>query len=155
MNYASAIAVCSMAFSLFAQDNQAPAQAAPARQVAATPQPQQSKPAATSNLQVARGVIALNIVENEPENPGTEFPPEVKRLFCFTQIKGGSPDDVIEHRWYWQEDLMNTVSLNIKSSSWRTHSVKTIPQGFSGEWRVAVVDTKSDAVLQTIKFMVK
>jgi hypothetical protein len=109
-----------------------------------------------SGIEVSRAAIALNVADNEPENPDSIFPPEVKRLFCFTQIKGVKDSIQVEHRWYWNDDMLLAVPLTIKSGNWRTYSQKSIPAGMKGEWRVAVVNTSDkDAVLKMLKFTVK
>lgn len=108
-----------------------------------------------SELSVARAAIALNIKDLEPENAGDTFPPEVKRLYCFTHIKGSSGAAEIQHRWYWNDDLMGIVNLPIKSPNYRTYSAKTIPEGMTGEWRVAVVDSKNEEILKMLKVQIK
>jgi len=108
-----------------------------------------------SELSVARAAIALNIKDLEPENAGDTFPPEVKRLYCFTHIKGSSGASEIQHRWYWNDDLMGIVNLPIKSPNYRTYSAKTIPEGMTGEWRVAVVDSKNEEILKMLKVQIK
>jgi hypothetical protein len=121
----------------------------------AKPAAVQPAPAAVSgDMVVSRSAIALDIVEHEPVDTSTSFPPTVKRLYCFTEIKNGDGRE-IEHRWYWNDDMLNSVSLGITSNRHRTYSAKTIVPGMVGEWRVAVVDKKNDAVLKMINFTVK
>lgn len=107
-----------------------------------------------SEISVTRATIALNIVDREPEDTGYVYPPDVRRLYCFTQLKGGSTGDTIEHRWYWNEDLISAVSLGVGSGNFRTYSAKSIPAGMVGEWRVAVVDSHFDTILKIIKFTI-
>ena len=85
------------------------------------------EPAPKSNLTISRAAIALNVKDLEPENLGDTFPSEVRRLFCFTQIKGAAGPEEIQHRWYWKDELMSTVSLKINSGNFRTYSSKSIP----------------------------
>ncbi|MBN1578385.1 MAG: DUF2914 domain-containing protein [Chitinispirillaceae bacterium] len=103
---------------------------------------------------VKRAAIALDVVDREPRDTGTVFPPEVKRLYCFTEIGNGQGQE-IQHRWYWNDDLLNAVSLKVTSNRYRTYSAKTILPGMTGEWRVAVVDSRNEAVLQMVNFTVK
>lgn len=108
-----------------------------------------------SEISVTRSAIALNVVDREPKDTGYVYPPDVKRLYCFTQLKGGSPKDTIEHRWYWNEDLISAVSLGVGSGNYRTYSAKSIPAGMVGEWRVVVVDSHFDTILKILKFTIE
>jgi len=132
-------------------------QAVKAQPAAPAPTVAQSQPASSekSDIEISRAVIALNINENEPENIADTFPSEVKRVYCFTHLKGVKAPIEIEHRWYWNDDMLNAVKLDIKSASWRTYSAKKILPGMTGEWRVAIVNLSDDSVLKTIKFIVK
>jgi hypothetical protein len=110
-------------------------------------------PAQKSNLSISRALIALDVKDLEPENIGDTFPSEVRRLFCFTQIKGASGPEEIQHRWYWGDELMGTVSLKVNSGNFRTYSSKSIPLGLQGDWRVYIVDSKDESIIGTVKFI--
>ena len=134
---------------------QSPAAATPAAATVPKPAPTVStSPQQPGGMIVKRAAIALDIVDREPKDTGTVFPPEVRRLYCFTEIGNGEGQE-IQHRWYWNDDLLNTVSLKITSNRYRTYSAKTIAPGMVGEWRVAVVDSRNEAVLQMVNFTVK
>jgi len=107
----------------------------------------------SSSLSISKAVIALNVNDLEPENIADTFPAEVHRLFCFTQIKGATEPAEIQHRWYWKDELMGTVSLPIKPGNFRTYSSKSIPLGLTGDWRVSVVDPKDESIIGTVKFI--
>jgi hypothetical protein len=122
--------------------------AAPAKKVP----PPAAAPA--SGMIVSRAMIALDVVDREPKDTGSVFPPEVNRLYCFTEIKNGAGEE-IQHRWYWNDDLINTVPLGIRSDRHRTYSAKTIGRGMVGEWRVAIVRTTNEELLKTVHFQIK
>ncbi|NLD98368.1 MAG: DUF2914 domain-containing protein, partial [Fibrobacter sp.] len=83
------------------------------------------------------------------------FPTEVKRLFCFSQIRGAVEPEEIQHRWYWNDDLLSSVSLKITTANFRTYSAKTIPNGMTGNWRVVIVNSKNEEILKTLNFTIK
>ncbi|MBN1759326.1 MAG: DUF2914 domain-containing protein [Chitinispirillaceae bacterium] len=112
------------------------------------------KTAPPSGMIVSRASIALDVVDREPKDTGSVFPPQVKRLYCFTEIKNGAGEE-IQHRWYWNDDLINTVPLGISSDRHRTYSAKTIVPGMTGEWVVSIVRTTNEEVLKTVHFQVK
>ncbi|MBN2037344.1 MAG: DUF2914 domain-containing protein [Chitinispirillaceae bacterium] len=128
----------------------------PSTAPAAQPEKKETPSAASSELSVAHAVIAAGLDEYKPVKPDTLFPADIKRLYCYSQIKGASDATEIEHRWYWNDELQSAVPLKIKSNDWRTYSIKTIVPGMTGEWRVAVVHPQKDEkVLTTLKFTVK
>jgi hypothetical protein len=104
---------------------------------------------------VDRIALCLDIKDNEPDIIDSVFPPNVKRLYCFTAIKGARDVSEIQHRWYYNDDLQASISLKIGSSSWRTYSAKSIPSVYTGEWRVSIVNSKNEEVLKTIRFHVQ
>lgn len=104
---------------------------------------------------VDRIALCLDIKDNEPDFIDSVFPPNVKRLYCFTAIKGARDVSEIQHRWYYNDDLQASVSLKIGSSSWRTYSAKSIPSVYTGEWRVSIVNSINEEVLKTIKFHIQ
>lgn len=109
--------------------------------------------APASNLVVNKAVVALNVNNLEPENVADSFPAEVHRLYCFTQIKGANGPEEIQHRWYYKDELMGTVSLQINSGNFRTYSSKYIPEEMKGDWRVSIVSSKDESILKTIRFI--
>jgi hypothetical protein len=113
-------------------------------------------PVTPSDLSVAAAAIALGLEGYTPVEPGDLFPADVKRLYCYTQIKGAKDSTEIEHRWYWNDDLITSIPLKVKSSNWKTYSIKNIYPGMTGEWMVAIVNPgNSEEVLKTLKFTIK
>lgn len=112
-------------------------------------------PGGESGLVVARAAVAAGLDENEPVDAADSFPAGIKKLYCFSQIKGAHDSATVEHRWYWNDDLILTIPLDIRSANWRTYSTKNIYPGMTGEWMVAIVNTHGEEVLKTLKFKVE
>jgi hypothetical protein len=123
--------------------------------VAEPAKPTASPAASTSGLSVANAYIAPNLDNDAEQNPKDSFSADIKRLYCISQIKGAKDTMEIQHRWYLNDNLINTVPLMIKSANWRTYSLKTVLPTMVGDWRVAIVNSSKDEVLQTLKFTVK
>jgi hypothetical protein len=121
-------------------------------QQSAPPPPQAQK---SSGIQITRAVICLNVNEREPEGVGNQFPPEVKRLYCFTEVKSNGEPMELQHRWYWKDELMTTIPLKANSARFRTYSAKSIPAYAVGDWRVAIVNSHNEETLQIISFEIK
>ena len=122
----------------------------------AKPVVQQSQtPQKPNELITTRAVICLNVNNHEPEDIGESFPPLVRRLYCFTEIQSSGEPAEIQHRWYWKDELMRSIPLKINSARFRTYSVKSIPASATGDWRVAIINTHNEEVIQVIKFMIE
>jgi hypothetical protein len=84
---------------------------------------------------------------------GTRFPSSVSRLYCFTKIVGATQPTEVFHVWSYGDVERARISLEVKSSNWRTYSSKAIQAHETGAWRVDVLDAAGN-LLQTINFEV-
>ncbi|MBD3238957.1 MAG: DUF2914 domain-containing protein, partial [Chitinivibrionales bacterium] len=103
---------------------------------------------------IARIAVCTGIADREPEGKAESFGSDVGKLYCFTHVKGVQDTLAIQHKWYHGDELRSTVPLNVRSSSWRTYSSKTLDPSWIGEWRVDVVDGESGDVLASTTFVV-
>lgn len=85
---------------------------------------------------------------SSPVNPGL--------LFFYTRVNA-SNNTTIEHRWYRDDRLSQSVELRIQASSgngYRTYSRRTVSAESAGNWRVEV-RTKDGTVLHEERFVVR
>ncbi len=139
--------------------NQAATKAVPAAEKQKKPAEDQ-KTAETQQLQespmsVTRAAICTSVENREPQGEAASFPSATSKLYCFSHVRGAQGESEIRHTWYHNEDALGSVSLDVRSSSWRTYSSKTIPQGYSGDWKVEIADAASGKVLKTLSFVVE
>lgn len=73
--------------------------------------------------------------------------PTVKRLYLFTELKGYA-GQVLQHRWYFQNQLKTTATLTIEDSPWRTYSENWLLENQLGDWRVEIVDQTQQVLYQ-------
>jgi len=104
-----------------------------------------------SSLEVAVAAICQDVIDREPVDAGISFPASVGRLYCFTKIAGAQDQTQVSHVWYYGSNERARIDLNVKSSSWRTFSSKTIQEHEIGSWRVKVLDA-SGTVLKELQF---
>jgi hypothetical protein len=157
MNFKSPLLVTSVlcCLAIAQQPQQAAKKTAPQPQGNQVQQTAQPSGQNSSEVTITRAVVCLNVNEREPEEPGNVFPPEVKRLYCFTEIKSSGEPLEIQHRWYWKDELLSAVPLSVKSARFRTYSAKSIPAYAAGDWRVAIVNSRNEETLQIINFEIK
>lgn len=110
-----------------------------------------SATAAQAKMFVARASICSSIAEREPVGAGSNFT-DVDRLYFFTEIRDAGENEVIQHVWYYKDDLLLKVDLTVNGPRWRTWSHKNI-RGMKGPWRVEVVNSTGE-VLDTVSFSI-
>jgi len=100
---------------------------------------------------VNRAQLTLAISGREPTDNVTSISlSSDKKLFLFTQINQ-KKDQVIYHRWMFNDKQMAQIKLHIGSDQWRTYSSKTFNRQMLGQWQVNVVD-ENEQILKSIKF---
>ena len=104
-------------------------------------------------IEVAAAAICKDVVNREAVDVGTRFPSSVSRLYCFTKIVGATQPTEVVHVWRYGDVERARISLEVKSSNWRTYSSKAIQAHETGAWRVDVLDAAGN-LLQTINFEV-
>ena len=109
---------------------------------------------ADSSIQLDRAVICRSIEDRAPIASGSVFSDSVGQLYCFTKVVGATTDTTIIHHWYLNGKLKASVTLPVRSASWRTWSSKKITPGETGDWMVEVV-TEDGNALESILFLVQ
>ena len=109
---------------------------------------------ADSTIQLKEAIICRSIENRTPIASASVFSDTVGQLFCFTKVVGASTDTAIIHHWYLNGKLKASVTLPVRSASWRTWSSKKITPGETGDWMVEVV-TEDGNALESILFLVQ
>jgi hypothetical protein len=108
---------------------------------------QESAPALSAEIQVCTA-----ITERMPQGTDSTFTASTAQLYCWSKITGGTGDGTVTHVWLRDGTEVRRVELAVKSTSWRTWSVKNL-YGKTGSWEVRVLDA-SGATLASTKFTV-
>ena len=123
------------------------------------PSPKQSRPAATGSGAAATLISAQLCHPLTPRGSwnctpaSSQMAPGV--VFFYTRVTCPA-DTTIEHRWYLDDRLLQTVPLRIRANSgsgFRTYSRMTISPERKGDWRVEL-RTTNGAVLHEERFSI-
>jgi len=87
--------------------------------------------------------ICSAIEDRQPSGVGTVFSDDLDKIYCFTKIVGASDTALVNHVWYMGDQQLVSVSLSVKSASWRTWSSKMLDMGL-GKGHVEVVTEGGD-----------
>ncbi|MBD3315327.1 MAG: DUF2914 domain-containing protein [Chitinivibrionales bacterium] len=115
-----------------------------------------SESGAEEGVLVSRAAICTDIENREPQGDATNFSADVGKLYCFTHIKGVQDTLLINHQWYRNDEAYGgPTTLPVRSASWRTYSSRQIGEGSEGNWKVEVVNTETDDVIETVNFAIE
>jgi len=106
-----------------------------------------------NSLQIEEMVFCKNIKNTEPVDIDSSFYDTVQKVFCFTKVVGATDSTTISHIWYFNNEEIAEVDLNINSPSWRTWSSKNILKSWDGIWRVDIYSA-SGVLLKSKEFSV-
>jgi hypothetical protein len=126
----------------------------PAQEEPAQPEQGSATQEEPAQLGVAQAVIARDVTNREPVDPGTSFARDVGELICFSKITGASGETSVVHVWKHGDTEMARVELPVKSASWRTWSRKKILPEWTGAWTVEIQDANGK-VLDTQSFSIE
>jgi hypothetical protein len=102
--------------------------------------------ATTTSALAAEVQICTEITDRACAGGATTFDASVGKLYCWSQITGGSGEATIKHIWSHAGKVVLEVPLTIKGNRWRTWSVKNIAASQTGEWEVKVVDASGNTI---------
>ncbi len=111
-----------------------------------------SVPGACFAVEVVDAAICRNVQDRQPVEPGSSFPADVGKIYCWSKIKDGQ-DMMVKHVYYRDNKEMAAAELQVRSPMFRTYSTKTILPAWTGQWRVDIVDPEGK-VLKSLDFTI-
>jgi len=114
----------------------------------------QAQDTSGSELKLEEVAICRDVVDRAPIGRGSVFHTDTERIYCFTKVAGAKTDTKIIHHWYLNGKLKASVTLPVKSASWRTWSSKEITSSDIGDWMVEVLTADGKAI-ESILFLVQ
>ena len=115
-----------------------------------------SEPAtADAELNVLQASVCAEIKNRMPAGVATSFPTSAQRVFVWSKIHAQQIPSKVRHVYYFDGQKISEVTLNVRSTYWRTWSSKNISNNrYQGEWRVDITSTDGK-VLRRLYFEVK
>jgi hypothetical protein len=90
-------------------------------------------------------VVCTSVVDRTPQGGDTTFALSVDSLYCWSKITGSSDETTVTHVWLHEGEVLAQVPLPVRSSYWRTWSVKKL-YGMAGNWEVKVIDATGNTL---------
>ena len=121
----------------------------------AIPAPSSKPTSPSAVLKVAKATICENVKDRMPAGVQNSFPWSIPRVYIWSLIKAEKYPTKVRHIYYFGQQKISDVALNVRSFSWRTWSYKSISdKRYKGPWRVDIA-TADGQVLRRLYFEVK
>lgn len=89
--------------------------------------------------------IARGVENREPTEVGDSFPASLDQVVGWTRVQGASEPTEIRHVWSHEGKEVAELPLQVKSSSYRTWTKKSIA-GQAGSWSLTVKDAAGNVL---------
>lgn len=110
---------------------------------------------ADAELDVLQASVCAEIRNRMPAGVATSFPTSAQRVFVWSKIHAQQFPSKVRHIYYFNGQKISEVTLDVRSTYWRTWSSKNISNNrYQGEWRVDITSTDGK-VLRRLYFKVK
>lgn len=115
---------------------------------------QQPVAPATENMQeqagfstgtVFRAAFTSGIDNREPRDKLEKMSNDQNQLYFFTELRDMS-GQTAKHRWEHDGKVMAEVEFNVKGPRWRVWSSKSFNPGWTGDWKVSVINAAGDVI---------
>ncbi len=88
---------------------------------------------------VAREAFTTQIKNREPANQLNTLNNDVHTVYFFTDLRD-LKGQTVTHRWEYNGKVMAEVHFKVGGPRWRVWSSKNLEPGWTGEWKVSVVN---------------
>ena len=106
--------------------------------------------ARAQGLNVEDMIFCTSVENRRPRGPGIAFPDSVGRVYCFTKITGATEETKVIHVWHYKKEEIFRIELDVKASTWRTWSYKTIVEEWTGHWRVDILSASGNLLKSNV-----
>lgn len=110
---------------------------------------------ADASLKVSKATVCRSIENRMPAGVDQSFHPSDGKIYVWSMIESRQGSSTIHHIYYLEGKKISDVSLDVRSSRWRTWSSKTIASNrFRGKWHVDITTSNGD-LLRRLFFEVR
>jgi cytoskeletal protein RodZ len=104
---------------------------------------------ADAPVRVLKATICRAVENHSPVGVDRVFPLSTGRIYVWTEIEARQVPSEIHHIYYFGGEKISDVSLDVRSTRWRTWSFKTIDSSrYRGEWRVDIASADGNILRQ-------
>ena len=94
---------------------------------------------------VVRSAFTSAVEDREPTDSLETVSTEQNQLYFFTELRDMS-GQTAKHRWEYDGKVMAEVEFNVKGDRWRVWSSKSFVPGWTGDWKVSVINGAGEVI---------
>lgn len=96
---------------------------------------------------ISQAVFALEVENRTPKNIVSEIDNKVNKIYFYTNLRnlGG---EKLKHIWIYNNKQMAEVNFAPKGPRWRVYSSKNLWHSWTGVWKVQVINSKNEVLLE-------
>jgi cytoskeletal protein RodZ len=103
-------------------------------------------------LTLLKASVCTKIKDHMPNGSGNRFPWSTNRIYVWSMVAAKHPPSKVRHIYYFKNEKVSNVVLDVHSDRWRTWSYKSIAdESYKGPWRVDIA-TMDGQVLRRLYF---
>ncbi|MCW9025456.1 MAG: DUF2914 domain-containing protein [Gammaproteobacteria bacterium] len=98
---------------------------------------------------VVRSIFTSAIADREPTDKVKELTNVNDKIIYYTELRDMTGQKAI-HRWEYNGEVMAEVEFNVQGPRWRIWSSKSFVPGWTGEWKVSVLNGANEVISEDI-----
>ncbi len=112
-------------------------------------EPVQMEQSGFSRGSVVRSVFTSAVEDREPTDSIKELNTNSDKVIYYTELRDMA-GQTAKHRWEYNGEVMAEVEFNVGGSRWRVWSSKSFVPGWTGEWKVSVLNGANEVISEDI-----
>ena len=98
---------------------------------------------------VVRSVFTSAVEDREPTDSIKELSTNSDKVIYYTELRDMA-GQTARHRWEYNGEVMAEVEFNVGGSRWRVWSSKSFVPGWTGEWKVSVLNGANEVISEDV-----
>jgi len=98
---------------------------------------------------VVRSVFTSAVEEREPTDSIKELNTNSDKVIYYTELRDMA-GQTAKHRWEYNGEVMAEVEFNVGGARWRVWSSKSFVPGWTGEWKVSVLNGANEVISEDV-----
>ncbi len=120
-----------------------------AMQDAVTNEPVLMEQSGFSRGSVVRSVFTTAVEDREPTDNIKELSTDSDKVIYYTELRDMA-GQTAKHRWEHNGEVMAEVEFKVGGSRWRVWSSKSFVPGWTGEWKVSVLNGANEVISEDV-----
>lgn len=114
-----------------------------------TNEPMPAERSGFSRGSVVRSIFTTAVKDREPTNSIKQLDTNSNKVIYYTELRDMA-GQTATHRWEYNGKVMAEVKFKVKGARWRVWSSKSLLPGWTGEWKVSVLNGANEVISEDV-----